>query len=153
METQKQQIEVIKGLIAALDQKNFDLEVWKVKAILLLKSIFGEKDEKIKLVEGLHYDYSSWALRDSSGLQKGDKVKETARQVMDVAITQLSLNSDEPAVIKILRDELTGAQFSELMSCIEKREPGYAALHEFFYKLGAEKSNCLLVKFVINDIQ
>jgi hypothetical protein len=147
----QQKIEVVRDLMESLDNKDFDLDVWKAKTKLLLRTIFGTNDEKITLVENLHYDYSSWALRDTSGGQKGDKVKEFARQILEVAITELSMQHVSGNVITILQKDLTGAQFSLLMASAENQsDPN--AVHDFLKTLGQEKTTELLVKIIKSSV-
>ncbi len=48
--------QVLLDLITALDQKNFDLEAWKIRASLIIKKLFGANDEKYVLIKNLKYD-------------------------------------------------------------------------------------------------
>jgi hypothetical protein len=148
----QQKIDIVRELIDSLDKKDFDLDVWKVKTILLLKTLFGANNEKIKLIENLHYDYSSWSLRDASGLQKGDRVKEYARQILEVAITELTMAQNTGNIEAILQNELTGAQLNELKSLIAKKDEAPQALNDFFQNMGVEKSTELLVKLITQPL-
>ena len=67
---------LLKQQIDKLSDKDFDLQGWKKYTIIILTRIFGEKSEKIRMVDKLEYEFSSWSLRDASGnesYEEGDR--------------------------------------------------------------------------------
>ncbi|MEM9325819.1 MAG: hypothetical protein AAGA85_09190 [Bacteroidota bacterium] len=59
-------IQLIKTRMERLSSDDFDLEAWKSGTIAVLKRFFEAADPRIKDIENLKIDYSSWALRDSN---------------------------------------------------------------------------------------
>lgn len=143
--------EILGELLADIDRRTFELEAWKQKAILVLKRVFGDTDEKITLVENLHYDFSSWSLRDSSGGKSSDKVKETAHKIMEAALLEVKLQQNENLVIITLKEEFTGKEFAALME-ITAQENISQALTVYFSNLKAEVKDQLLAKLVSKSI-
>lgn len=143
--------EILGELLADIDCRTFELEAWKQKAILVLKRIFGETDEKITLVENLHYDFSSWSLRDSSGGKSSDKVKETAHKIIEAALLEVKLQQNDNLVIASLKEELTGKEFAALIE-ITAQENISQALTVYFSNLKAEVKDQLLAKLVSKSI-
>ncbi len=119
-------IALLKQQIEKLDQKDFDLEAWKNFTIIILGRIFGENNQKIKQIEKIDYDFSSWALRDTSGdSDYMDSCKKMGRGILEASITELETfglpegqeNSQDDiylAILTSIEDELTGSQFKEV---------------------------------------
>ncbi|HNQ37909.1 MAG TPA: hypothetical protein PKJ58_08115, partial [Prolixibacteraceae bacterium] len=63
----EKEIALLRDQIGKLSDPRFDLEAWKNQTIIFLERIFGKESSKVKLIRELHYDYSSWSLRDASG--------------------------------------------------------------------------------------
>ena len=61
------EISILKEQIERLNEKQFDLDSWKNQTVIFLERIFGKESSKVKLIRELHYDYSSWNLRDTTG--------------------------------------------------------------------------------------
>lgn len=130
-------IKILEGQIAKLDNKDFDLEAWKSSSITLLARFFGKEDYRIKQIQDLKIDYSSWALRDaSSSYNPVRSCKKIGREILETSISELKILGVEPvksgpelSAITFLADELTGAQMKELQallhssqSVVEKRK-------------------------------
>ncbi len=146
MKTEK--IEILDDLLKALDQKNFDLSAWKIKAALVVKKVFGKNDPKIALIEGLNYDYSSWALRDHSGGKIHDSVKDKAKEIIEAAILELKLDDDENPVMQIIRNELTGSEYAKLQEIISSSEKENG-LTTFIKDLPEKKAEKILTKIIL----
>ena len=122
----KKEIALLKGQILRLNEKKFDLEAWKKHTIIFIERIFGKDSSKLKMIKDLHYDYSSWNLRDVSGAGKAkDPVKMQASEILEAAILELE-QLGLPQKIKtseklweLLNDELTGKQIKELEQIIK----------------------------------
>ena len=86
----KKEIELLKEQIKKLDVKNFDLEAWKKYTIVLLARIFGDDSQKIKQIENIEYDYSSWALRYTSGISSYlNTCKKLGKEILDASISEI----------------------------------------------------------------
>jgi hypothetical protein len=117
------EIALLQEQLARLDEKKFDLEAWKNHTLIFLERIFGKENSKLKLIQNLHYDYSSWSLRDTAAAGKTkdkDPVKMQAREILQATILELEKlglpeNTDEQSKLwNLLRDELTGKQVKEI---------------------------------------
>jgi len=84
--------ELLQAQIDKLDKKGFDLDAWKQYTVVLLSRIFGENNPKIRQIEKIEYDFSSWSLRDTSGKSAYmDTCKKLGREVLQASIDELSV--------------------------------------------------------------
>ena len=125
----KKEISLLKEQLARLDEKKFDLEAWKNHTLIFMERIFGKDNSKLKLIQELHYDYSSWNLRDATGNEKSeDPVKMQAKEILDAAILELEtlgLPDQEKSTEKLweyLEEELTGKQLKEIKAILDSGE-------------------------------
>jgi hypothetical protein len=127
----KKEISILKKQIERLDIKDFDLEAWKKFTIVMLARIFGDTSEKIRQIESIEYDYSSWSLRDTSGSSSYlESCKKLGRKILEASIEELeafglpeSSGEDDKffhIIIEALQDELKGAQMRQLKDVILK---------------------------------
>jgi len=127
----KKEISILKKQIERLDIKDFDLEAWKKFTIVMLARIFGDTSEKIRQIESIEYDYSSWSLRDTSGSSTYlDSCKKLGRKILEASIEELEafglpdVTGEEDKffqiIIDALQDELKGSQFRDLKDIIIK---------------------------------
>ena len=127
----KKEIGILQKQIEKLDAKDFDLEAWKKFTIVMLARIFGDTSEKIRQIESIAYDYSSWALRDTSGSTAYlNSCKKLGRKILEASIEELetfglpdtSVGEDVffQMIIEALQNELKGSQFRELKDVILK---------------------------------
>jgi len=125
----EKEIALLRDQIGKLSDPRFDLEAWKNQTIIFLERIFGKESSKVKLIKELHYDYSSWSLRDASGAGKKDPVKFQAEGILAATIEELEklgLPGGEPESHKItglLEDELTGKQMKEIDTLVHSDLP------------------------------
>ena len=57
-----------------------------------MQRVFGERDPRIKQVENLKIDYSSWALRDSNSHYKPvETAKLKGKEIMITAIEEIEI--------------------------------------------------------------
>jgi len=120
------EIELLQKQIYKLDDKTFDLDAWKINTINLFERFFGVNTTKIKQINELKYDFSSWSLRDTSGTQ--DSIKKKAKVIVNAAIYEIdnfglekrtSQNDDlADKILEVLSDELRGSQFKVLKEII-----------------------------------
>ncbi len=88
----KKKAELIKRQIDKLDKEPFDLDAWKSSAHAIIKRIFGDFDPRLKQIEGLRIDYSSWALRDSNSKYKPiESSKNVGREIMQSALEEIEV--------------------------------------------------------------
>lgn len=115
------EIALLKEQIERLNEPRFDLEAWKNQTVIFLERIFGKESTKVRLIRDLHYDYSSWSLRDTTGAgQSKDPVKFQARSILQATIEEIEkmglpdeqLEADK--LMELLREELTGRQIKEI---------------------------------------
>lgn len=124
------EITLLKEQIERLNDKKFDLEAWKNQTVIYLERIFGKESTKVKLIRDLHYDYSSWSLRDTTGAgQSKDPVRFQARSILEATIEELEKlglpegEAESGRLTGLLRDELTGKQMREIESIIHSDLP------------------------------
>lgn len=88
--------------IEKLSEADFNLEAWKSATIYLLRKIFGETDAKIREIDNLKIDYSSWALRDSdSKYQPIENCKRKGREILEIAKDEIELFGLENPIEKL----------------------------------------------------
>jgi len=115
------QIAVLKKQLTKLDSENFDLEAWKSSSSVVLSRLFGDKDTKVKQIEGLKIDYGSWALRDaSSSYNPVISCKKQGREIIEAAINELEIfglpetSLDTSVIIQALEGQLKVSQVKAL---------------------------------------
>jgi len=128
---QDRSFRLLKEQIARLDDKKFDLEAWKNRTIIFLERIFGKENSKIKMIQNLHYDYSSWSLRDTfagGSAKDKDPVRIQAKEILDAVISELEnlglpqQKHEKLKIKELLEDELTGRQSKELETILKSGE-------------------------------
>jgi hypothetical protein len=144
-------IELIKKQLENLDRKDFNLEAWKTSTKLVLERIFGGSSPKIREIDKIHYDLSSWTMRDTMGTSSTmDTCKRTARAILETSILELETLGEEEAesgegrmpvsvVINALEQEMTIAQLRELKEMVKvPGDPGKLRepLAKLFDKMG-----------------
>lgn len=121
---------LLQAQIDKLNNKDFDLDAWKQYTVVLLSRIFGEHDPKIRQIEKIEYDFSSWSLRDTSGKSAYmESCKKLGREVLQASIDELNafgLPDSKPTekyipaivVRAALEDELKISQFRQLKALL-----------------------------------
>jgi hypothetical protein len=119
----EKEITLLKEQIDRLDEIKFDLEAWKNRTVIFLERIFGKESPKLKMIQNLHYDYSSWSLRDTfagGSAKDKDPVRIQAREILEAIITELEImglpeeKKEKLKIRELLEDELTGKQVKEI---------------------------------------
>jgi hypothetical protein len=115
------EISILKEQVERLNEKQFDLDAWKNQTVIFLERIFGKESSKVKLIRELHYDYSSWNLRDTTGAgQSKDPVRFQAKGILEATIEELEKlglpedKKESGRLHELLLDELTGKQMKEI---------------------------------------
>ena len=123
----EKEISMLKEQIERLDEKKFDLEAWKNRTIIFMERIFGKESPKLRMIKELHYDYSSWSLRDTfaAGSERDkDPVRIQAKEILEAIISELESlgmpdqKQEKLKIRKLLADELTGKQVREIDTLI-----------------------------------
>lgn len=143
---------VLNELLESLNTKTIDLEAWKIKARLIVKKVFGPNDEKLELINALHYDYSSWSLRDETGKQQSDSIKEQARGIIEAAILELSL-IDDVDIIEILKIRLSTQEWAELQELLAETTDDKSAVTKYFSKIAAGLKDEVLAEMVFGSLK
>jgi uncharacterized protein YllA (UPF0747 family) len=130
--THKKETQLLQKQIDKLDSDDFDLEAWKSSAIIVLERFFGAENQKIKQIEKIKYDQSSWALREAKGSKNMmDACKKQGKEVLRISIDELEHFGmpDEVAeaqstpfktiIIQALEKELKIAQYREVVRIID----------------------------------
>jgi hypothetical protein len=154
----EREIALLNEQIERLNDARFDLEAWKNQTIIFLERIFGKESSKVRLIRELHYDYSSWSLRDASGVGKSkDPVKFQAQGILSATIEELEklgLPGGEPEnrkVIALLEDELTGKQMKEIESLVQSDLPDkQEKISRVLEALGKENLAAMLAKLLLS---
>lgn len=119
----EKEISLLKEQIARLDEKKFDLEAWKNRTEIFLERIFGKESAKLKMIQNLHYDYSSWSLRDTfagGSAKDKDPARIQAKEILEATIAELENlglpqeKEEQQKIRELLEDELTGKQVKEI---------------------------------------
>lgn len=155
----EQEIAILKEQLARLDEKKFDLEAWKNHTLIFLERIFGRESSKLNLIKELHYDYSSWNLRDTAAAGKTkdkDPVKMQAREILTATITELEklgLPQNKPEdekIWKLLQDELTGKQIKEIEAILNSKDDNKAEkINDILESLNQEKLAIIITQLLI----
>ncbi|MCG8318745.1 MAG: hypothetical protein MI921_04540 [Cytophagales bacterium] len=158
------QIDLLQKQIQKLEAKDMDLEAWKSSTIVLLERIFGENNQRVKHIEAIKYDYSSWSLRDASGsMSQLDSCKKRGKEILEMCISELenfglpqSVLKEQDSfniIINALEEELTVSQYREIKKIItadmdnkEKKESLDDALKDY----GADTEKNILMSILTN---
>ena len=129
------EIKLLETQIEKLDAKGFDLDAWKQYTIVLLSRIFGATDPKIKQIEKIDYDYSSWALRDTSGKSSYmDTCKKLGREILQASVDELTTfglpSTDLPkddlipvsVILEAIEDELKVSQIKSIKEIVNSQD-------------------------------
>lgn len=156
----KKEIELLKAQIDKLNAKGFDLEAWKKYTIIILARIFGDNTQKIRQIENIEYDYSSWSLRDTTGSNSYlDTCKKLGKEILQASIDELeTLGLPEKAEVEVtdeffhsiqnaMQDELKGSQYREIIKLLSSGESPEKKREQVLEKLksyGSEVSQDVL---------
>lgn len=154
----EKEIALLKEQIERLDEKRFDMNAWKNRTILFLERIFGKDSPKVKMINELHYDYSSWNLRDTAAggsAKDQDPVRIQAKDILEATITELEIlglpkEKEEQFKLKeLLEDELTGKQLKELKLLLKSEKTDKAEeISQILQSLPKEKLSGILANLL-----
>jgi hypothetical protein len=154
----EKEIQLLKTQIDKLSKKDFDLDAWKKATIIILARIFGENNLKIRQIESIEYDYSSWSLRDTTGFNTYlDSCKKLGREILQASIDELESlglpKSEETTneffliITGALQDEMKGSQVKEINQVLASGESPEIKREKILEKLkeyGSEISQDIL---------
>ena len=130
MSQKESYITLLKEQLSKVDDRAFDLSSWKKATCLVLESYLGMNAPQVKAIEKIDYAYSSWTLRDESGVS--DPVKTDCKSTLAMIIREMEITADKSTQANIttesgadlnfvwipLEDELTGASLKKLKSLL-----------------------------------
>ncbi|MFA9391635.1 MAG: hypothetical protein ACERKD_17630 [Prolixibacteraceae bacterium] len=148
-----QKVVALNELLNSVDQKDFNLDVWKIKASLVVKKIFGSSDEKLELIEALHYDYSSWSLRDKTGSKQPDTVKAQAKGILESAILELAIGDSVHPVLIELQQELTGSEMSRLQQLLDDEGLDETRLMDYLSGISPQIKDKVLTQLLLKKYE
>ncbi|NQU53103.1 MAG: hypothetical protein HQ522_11265 [Bacteroidetes bacterium] len=156
----EKEIALLKEQLARLDEKNFDFDAWKNHTLIFLERIFGKENSKLNLIKELHYDYSSWNLRDTAATGKSkdkDPVKMQASEILQATITELEKlglpknKLEGEKVWELLQDELTGKQAKEIEAILNSDDSNKTEnIGKILEVLGQENLATVITKLLIH---
>ncbi|MDX8340662.1 hypothetical protein SLH46_15810 [Draconibacterium sp. IB214405] len=156
----EKQIAILREQLAKLDEKKFDLDAWKTHTLIFLERIFGKDNSKLKLIQDLHYDYSSWSLRDTAAAGKTkdkDPVKMRASEILEATILELETlglpegEDEQQKLWVLLQDELTGKQVKEIDALVKSDDKEKAKkISEILENLEKENLSLLIAKLLLS---
>lgn len=113
--------------IEKLDEPDFDLEAWKSATISTMEGFLPQSDARIKKINDLKVDYSSWALRDAtSKYNPTETCKKKGKEILQAVIDELEIEAEEEesatSVIGILSNHLPKASVKAIESSRDQQE-------------------------------
>lgn len=158
----EKEIVLIRGQIGKLNEKGFDLGVWKKTTVLLLENILGPADGAISAINAINTDYSSWTLRDTSGVSALDKCKKLGQEILESVLARLELYglpekvSSEGInyfrVRQALESELRVSQYRMLISIKNEKisdDEKIKRLVDFFSEVNQESNRLILARIIL----
>ncbi len=154
----EKEIALLKEQISRLDEKKFDLEAWKNHTTIFLERIFGKDSSKIKMLRELHYDYSSWSLRDTAASGKAkdkDPVRQQAEEILRASIAELETlgvpagKPEKEKIWELLQDELTGKQVKEIETLLSSEDKEKSTkISDILENLGADTLSNIIAELL-----
>jgi hypothetical protein len=161
------EIQLLEAQIEKLNVKGFDLKAWKQYTVVILARIFGENDPKIRQIEKIEYDHSSWSLRDTSGSASTmDSCKNLGREILLAAIEELKTFGlpvekkisdhliDALIIRNALEEELKVSELRKLTGIIDSdldKDKKQAALRNFLKTVDKSFSENVLIAILADD--
>ena len=166
------EVKLLQELLVKLDADNFELDAWKMHTVIIFDRIFGKDTLKIKQIEDIKYDYSSWSLRDNSGtISNIDACKTKAKEIIHASIHELeSLGAPDKQrasliksndsfietteIIKQFEDELKVSQLKELkliLSSKDKPDEKKSRLIGKLKEFGVDTAPAILSGILLKD--
>ncbi|MCF6358826.1 MAG: hypothetical protein L3J54_13575, partial [Draconibacterium sp.] len=118
------------------------------------------ESSKLSIIKDLHYDYSSWNLRDTAAAGKTkdkDPVKIQAREILTATITELEKlglpqnKLETEKVWGLLKDELTGKQAKEIEAILNSNDANKAEnISSVLENMGLKNLATVIAKSIID---
>jgi len=136
-----------KRLEERIGDKDFDLDVWKTAALSHLTRIFGPEHPKVKQLEAIKIDYSSWALRDApASYHPLESCRRMAREVILSAADEIEIfGVPEQSMAKDLFGSVYSEQEMEAIAALAGKAERETELKKILDKAGKEKSVQLIL--------
>lgn len=120
-------IKAVNRRLALLEESGFELETWKTGTVASLIKWLGETDPRLKLLDKLRIDYSSWALRDATAnYNPRESTKKNAKEILLAILDEYSDDGKQKgkgvAILPLVKKHLTVTSYKELTSAISNKE-------------------------------
>jgi len=137
----------LKRLEERIGEKDFDLEVWKTAAVSNLTRIFGPEHPKVKQLEAIKIDYSSWALRDApASYHPLESSRRMGRELILSAIDEIEIfGVPEHNRMRDLLASVYSEQELDTIIGLAGKQENEAELKKVLDKAGKEKSVQLIL--------
>lgn len=163
MSQKESYITLLNEQLHKVDDRTFDLSSWKKATCLVLESYFGMNAPQVKALEKIDYAYSSWTLRDESGVS--DPVKTDCKSTLAMIIREMEIAADTDAkagdqiesgtelnfVWTPLEDELTGASLKKLKSLLTATNIEPSEVEKFLKDLPGQTTINVLQSLLISE--
>ena len=129
------ELSLLKDLLVKLESDDVEFDTWKTHAIIIFESIFGKDNQKIKQIESIKNDYSSWSLRDTSGsisnLEKASEIILASIEELEVLGKHKASGAEKKddtgnieitKIVKQFEDELKVSQIKELKLILSSQD-------------------------------
>ncbi len=161
------EIELLNKQVSKLNADDFDLEAWKTGAIILMERIFGPGNQKIKQLEKIKYDQSSWALREAKGSKNMmETCKKQGKEILDIAMDELrqfgfpeefadaQAAPFKSVIVDALENELKISQYREVVRIIDsdkKLIEKQKELVDTLHKYGHDVTENILTSILLSE--
>jgi len=156
-------ITLLKEQLNKVDDRAFNLSSWKKATCLVLESYFGMNAPQVKAIEKIDYAYSSWTLRDESGVT--DPVKTDCKSTLSMIIREMEIIADTDTkadkqietsndlnfVWTPLEDELTGASLKKLKSLLTTTNVEPSEIEKFLKDLPGQTTINVLQSVLMSE--
>jgi len=156
-------ITLLKDQLNKVDDRAFDLSSWKKATCLVLESYLGMNAPQVKAIEKIDYAYSSWTLRDESGVS--DPVKTDCKSTLSMIIREMEITADTDTITDNqpesntdlnfvwtpLEDELTGASLKKLKSLLTATNVAPGEVEKFLKDLPGQTTINVLQSVLMSE--
>lgn len=162
MPSPKNAVKLLRKQIEKLEKDDFDLDAWKGGTQSILERLFGADTDKVKQLQQIKIDYSSWALRDStSGYNPKESVKHLGKELLESAIDEIEMiglphinqENDSP-IIDVLSEFLDDKTTKSIIAILKGDQPKAkkrGKLKTLLKKLPSEDKTALIIEFLLTN--
>jgi len=160
----EKELQLLYNRLKKIEERNFDLNSWKVGTIAVLDTVLGPENHKRKLIESIDYQNNSWSLRDTTG--DVDSVKRICADILETIIQEVEVfgvdrkidekkdNSpikNQDIISLSIKHELSQKQFDELMELLNSEGISASDIVDKFKRFGYEIAPRIIARILMND--